>query len=89
MSFWSSSIGLDLLGLRVVEADRLVEDLAVALDGDADVLVDGGAEDRAVVLLVERGQIGPAAGEADAQGRPGDDQRGPASVGLAIRRAQS
>ena len=54
-----------LLRLGVVEPDRLVEHLAVTLDRDVDVLVDRGAQDRAVVALVEGRQVGSAAGEAD------------------------
>jgi hypothetical protein len=65
---------VDLLGQRVVDADRLVEDLAVALDRDPDVLVDRAAQDGAVFALVERGQVRPASREAHAHRRPGDDQ---------------
>ena len=73
---------VDLLRPGVVQPDRLVEDLAVALDGHPDVLVDGGAQDGAVVALVEGRQVGAAAGQADAQRRPADHHRGarPASL---------
>jgi hypothetical protein len=59
---------VDLLRARVVQADRLVEDLAVALDRHVDVAGDRGREDGAGLVIVEGGEVGAAAREGDAQG---------------------
>ena len=63
----------DLL-LGVVDVDLVVEAL---LHDDVDVLVDRAVEDPAAVLPVVARQVGPAAEQADAQGRLGDDHRKP------------
>src|SRR6516162_5025523 len=75
---------VDLLGARVVYPYRLVEDLAVALNGDVNVFVDSRAQYGAFYDPEEIGQIGPAARETDAQGRSGDDDV--SRAGPAMRR---
>ena len=61
----------DLL-LGVVDVDIVVEAL---LHDDVDVLVDRAVEHPAAMLPVVAGQVGPAAEQADAQGRLGNDHR--------------
>ena len=56
---------VDDLGLRVGEADRVLE---APGDADEDVLVDGGGDDEAAVLARVAGQVGPAAAEGEADG---------------------
>ena len=54
--------------------DVLVE---LGMDGDVHIAIDRGADDGAGLVAVEARQVGPAAGEADAEGRARDDHRVP------------
>ena len=71
---------IDDLGLRVAHPQRIVES---PVDRDVHVAIDRDAGHRPGLFGVERAQIGAAAGEADAEWRPGDDHPRPALAALA------
>jgi len=56
-----------LFAFRVVEPDGLIEDTAMPLYRDVDILVDGRADDCTVVGFVKGGQIGSTAGKTHPQ----------------------
>src|SRR6187200_604908 len=64
---------VNLLGLRVVDTNRLEEQLAMPLHRDINIFIDRGAEDSPIVAIVKSRQIRAAAGKADAQRRPRHD----------------
>src|SRR5438034_563495 len=69
-------------GVLVLLADRLVEEVAVALHSDVDVFVNGRAQDGAFFNLVKLWQIRAASCKADAQRSPRDDDVGRTPVGV-------
>ena len=64
--------GVHYLGLGVADADVVVEPL---VDGDIDVLPDGGTYDGAVPGPVVVGYVGASSCEAHPEGRLGDYHR--------------
>ena len=72
---------LDGLGLRVREADRVVE---AAVGADEDVLVDRGGDEEAAVLVRVAGEVGSASAEGEADRGAGDDHE-PSRVEVRLR----
>src|SRR5262249_33011778 len=68
--------GVHLLRAGVIDTDGLIEQLAVPLDGDVNVFVNRGAENRAVSALIEVREVRSPAGETDPQRSPRNDESG-------------
>src|SRR3989441_12154419 len=67
----------DQLGYRVVDADGFVEQLAVTLDGDENILINGRTEHCPIFAVIKISQVRSASGKTDAQRRAGDHKPRP------------
>src|SRR5947207_1262987 len=63
---------VNVFSLGVANAQLIVK---IRMDGDIDVLIDGGADHSAAALAIEAGKVAASAGEADAKWSARHDHR--------------